>query len=358
MRSNVTISLEALHSIGRRLPLRTRGACLSLLRHLVLAVQPEAIAYRGRRILRGQLLVSRRQLCSDTGLGDKTVRNALTTLTSLGLLRCEAGPEGTLLTLVDYGRCVVREGSSLTASLMSGQRHAGEEDAERGLARGPTKGPGGSSQGPAGGSSQTPKQPEVGGEDYHQGSSEGANSSTRHRLVQNSTSLESSTRTESYGTDPSSTVPDRTSARDPHPGLRSDGPDVARVYVVRDEDDDFVPDPEYSANELYHLWRELGLPLPRSVHWCEHEKALAELHRQHPHWSRDDVEQVIRKLADDASGPGNLQWAWQKGPQYLARRARGGVQVIETVKHWAPLSSSSQSSYRPREYPRDPAAYA
>ena len=109
-----------------------------------------------------------------------------------------------------------------------------------------------------------------------------------------------------------------------------------QVTHSRDPVDDFVPDPAFKANELRELWEGLDLPTRKSVATYKQEIKLRQLHTEPPHWSTADVEQAMQKLAADRAGPGDLEWVWSKGPQYLAERSKD-IQVIEHVLIWKPL---------------------
>ncbi len=119
-----------------------------------------------------------------------------------------------------------------------------------------------------------------------------------------------------------------------------DGGDT-QVIHSRDPTDDFKPSPNYKPNELRELWEAERLPFPHSVHWAIHEQALHRLHSEPPHWSRKDVERAIMRLADDKRSAQDLEWVWQKGPQYLEQRAKG-LQVIEHVLNWKSHSQKSE----------------
>jgi hypothetical protein len=96
----------------------------------------------------------------------------------------------------------------------------------------------------------------------------------------------------------------------------------ADVEVIKEPPDDFTPDPTYNANELYHLWRTLGLPLSHSVNPFEQEDALRRLHHNPPHWTAAQVREAVEKCSKDFHGAKLIPWAWTYGPVYLAKQTK------------------------------------
>jgi hypothetical protein len=82
--------MELMGNVSRRL----HGACLSVMRYLVLHANHSPGAYAGRRVERGEIVASLPHLEHMTGLGEKTIRNALNQLEKLNEVRKKGADEG------------------------------------------------------------------------------------------------------------------------------------------------------------------------------------------------------------------------------------------------------------------------
>jgi hypothetical protein len=101
-----------------------------------------------------------------------------------------------------------------------------------------------------------------------------------------------------------------------------------------DGKDGWEADPEYHANELMELWGRSNLP--NSPHWAVQEMAIHNLHHKPPHYSKEQVEQII-KTCKEYAGEG-LSWIWKSGPVRLTRAIKStGQMTAEFVLTYEPL---------------------
>jgi len=95
------------------------------------------------------------------------------------------------------------------------------------------------------------------------------------------------------------------------------------------------PDPAYSPEALMTRWTQGGLPLAFSTAPLVHLEAFRRLHHEAPFWGRQQVEEAVDKLIEDARGARQMSWAWKQGPVYLVKRKSAeDRQGIEKVLCW------------------------
>lgn len=90
--------------------------------HLLLTVQYAERRTRGRVIRRGQRLCSVQILASETGLSVQQVRTALEHLKSTGDVTSSASPQGTVITVKNYGKYQIPTNTSTSGQQTDNKR--------------------------------------------------------------------------------------------------------------------------------------------------------------------------------------------------------------------------------------------
>jgi hypothetical protein len=146
-----------------KLSRRLSGSCLSIMRLFCLEANHTDGLVFGREAKRGQIFAGRSAISQQTGLSQKTVRNAIGLLHTVGELASEGASDGTLYTIVNY-------------DLYDGLTKKG---ASQGANKGPARGQQGANQGASQGASDGTLYPIANYDLYdgltEKGASQGAN---------------------------------------------------------------------------------------------------------------------------------------------------------------------------------------
>lgn len=102
MKNAFVFEREPLKNLAHKLPQRLRGACLSIMRYLILEANHSPGWWDGKQLQRGQIFTGRNRLHQETGLSPRTVRSSIALLQKLAEVTSEATSEGTFYVIVNY----------------------------------------------------------------------------------------------------------------------------------------------------------------------------------------------------------------------------------------------------------------
>jgi len=113
--------------------------------------------------------------------------------------------------------------------------------------------------------------------------------------------------------------------------------------LTMEVDENFTPEVTHFGFLLEEWGRE---NLPRSVDQLQQENALRNLHLRKPHWSIDQLRDIIAKVK--ANKNDGLRWVWRRGPVALRRLLKDGQQVAEYAYNYEPFRRNHErsNSYR------------
>jgi len=115
-------------------------------------------------------------------------------------------------------------------------------------------------------------------------------------------------------------------------------------------DEGWTADPEYYAAEMMELWGRDNLP--NSPHWTSQEMALHNLHHKPPHYSKEQIRQIVMTVKAHAGG--GLSWIWKAGPIRLTRPIKStGQLTAEYVLAFEPLQDRTSNAKPKRTAYRD-----